>query len=519
MPSKLQTSIIKSLGLWLLFGLLAGCASALKPVKHDPALAKGLAPDSFFTEQAEKHLSADLPDTGFLLLNTGRDAFTVRAALIESASRSIDAQYYIWNDDTSGRYLAGRLVAAAERGVTVRLLLDDINVAGNESLFAVLNGHPNIRVRIFNPARSRSGVGRFLSLILDFDRINRRMHNKTFVADGYAGIAGGRNIGDEYFDAHHTLNFRDRDVMALGPLVGEMTDNFEAYWNSQWSYPLEKIYQPQNPELAASTRSRLINETAQAQAFKATPPQGHETADALLEARFADLIQAPAKLVYDVPPEDPSGPADSPKQTAQALYRLVAEAESEILVESAYFVLADEQLENLREVVKPGLSVLAITNSLASNDLVTNHSAYARWREEMLQNGIELYELRPDARACKIWVGNEAACENGAVSLHSKAVVFDRDTLFIGSLNVNLRSIYLNGETVLIIQSPELAKAVGDDIRHSMTPENSWHVTLDDSGDLTWQSSDQQVDHEPDVGFWRRAKSRFLSWLPLEKYL
>ena len=519
MPSKLQTSLIKSLSLWLLLGLLAGCASSLKPVEHNPAMIKESVPDTFFTKQAEKHLSANQPDTGFLLLNTGRDAFIARAALIESASQSIDAQYYIWNDDNSGRYLAGRLVAAAERGVNVRLLLDDINVAGKESLFAVLNGHPNIHVRIFNPARSRSGVGRFLSLILDFDRINRRMHNKTFVADGYAGIAGGRNIGDEYFDEHPELNFRDRDVMALGPIVGDMADNFSAYWNSQWSYPLEQIYQPQPPELAASARSRLINETARAQAFKAIPPQGRDAAETFLEGRFADLTQAPAKLVYDEPPKDPEAPTDTPKLTAKALYGLVAQAETEILVESAYFVLADEQLEDLRDVVKPGLSILAITNSLASNDLVTNHSAYARWREEMLESGIELYELRPDAKGCEAWVSSQAACDNGAVSLHSKAVVFDQSTLFVGSLNVNLRSIYLNGETVLIIQSPEMAKAVAADIRHSMTPENSWQVTLDKGGDLLWRSSDQQVDHEPDVGFWRRAKSRFLSWLPLEKYL
>nr|WP_228258959.1 phospholipase D family protein [Marinobacter sp. JH2] len=505
--------------MWLLLGLLTGCSSALKPIEHDLVREKGPVPDTFFTKQAEKHLSANQPDTGFLLLNTGSDAFIVRAALIESARQSIDAQYYIWNDDNSGRYLAGRLVAAAERGVNVRLLLDDINVAGKESLFAVLNGHPNIQVRIFNPARSRSGVGRFLSLILDFDRINRRMHNKTFVADGYAGIAGGRNIGDEYFDEHPALNFRDRDVMALGPIVGDMTDNFSAYWNSQWSYPLEQIYQPQPPELAASARSRFINETAQAQAFKSIPPQGFDAAETFLEGRFADLTQAPAKLVYDEPPKDPNAPTDTPKLTAKALYDLVAQAETEILVESAYFVLADEQLEDLRDVVKPGLSILAITNSLASNDLVTNHSAYARWREEMLESGIELYELRPDAKGCKAWVSNEAACDNGAVSLHSKAVVFDQSTLFVGSLNVNLRSIYLNGETVLIIQSPEMAKTVAADIRHSMTPENSWQVTLDKGGDLLWRSSDQQVDHEPDVGFWRRAKSRFLSWLPLEKYL
>ncbi|MFO8142056.1 MAG: phospholipase D-like domain-containing protein [Marinobacter sp.] len=216
-------AFIARLGILFMLGFLAGCAHGLPPVDHGPVLALSSDAESFVMDQRRMQLDPDSPYSAFQLLDTGRAAFTVRAALIEVASHRIDAQYYIWNNDASGRYLAGRLVTAADRGVQVRLLLDDINVAGKESLFAMLEAHPNIDIRIFNPSPSRNGFGRWLSFITDFDRINRRMHNKTFVVDGEVGIAGGRNIGDEYFDEDPQLNFRDRDVLVLGPLAADMT--------------------------------------------------------------------------------------------------------------------------------------------------------------------------------------------------------------------------------------------------------------------------------------------------------
>ncbi|MDR9426467.1 MAG: phospholipase D-like domain-containing protein, partial [Marinobacter sp.] len=171
-----------------------------------------------------------------------QEAFLSRAALIEAAEHSIDAQYYIWSNDASGQYLAGRLLLAADRGIRVRLLLDDFNAEGIGELFAALGTHPNIHIRIFNPARSRNGWGRWVSFLMDFDRINRRMHNKTFVVDGAAGIVGGRNIGDEYFGFDTGRYFRDRDVLSLGPVVEGMTDNFQAYWNSRWAFPVSALY-------------------------------------------------------------------------------------------------------------------------------------------------------------------------------------------------------------------------------------------------------------------------------------
>ena len=498
--------------------LMTGCASALKPVDHEQDSGGTPVAGSFILEQSQKHLNADNGQSAFALLDSGRDAFLVRAALIEAASERIDAQYYIWNNDATGRYLASRLLAAADRGVQVRLLLDDINVAGQDALFAAIDTHPNIDVRIFNPVRARSGVGRLFSLAAHFDRSNRRMHNKAFIVDGEVGIAGGRNIGDEYFDEHQKKNSRDRDVIVLGPLAGELGSSFRAYWQNAWAYPVEQLYE-MSPAEADALQSRLKAETSGPLALNASPPRETTAAHGVLEGWFARMVQAQGELVFDPPPENPESGGDTPKPTATALYRLAEAAQSEILIESAYLILTDEQLDTHQGFGDPTLSVVAYTNSLATNDLITNHSGYARWRKAMLEHGIELYELRPDAPACWRWVADAAACRQGGVTLHSKAVVFDRETLFIGSFNVNLRSIYLNGETILIIHSPEMAQTVADDIRYAMAPENSWQVSLDENDDLIWQSGEERYDHEPQVGLWTRMKSRFLSWLPIAKYL
>ena len=470
--------------------------------------------DSFLQEQRQQHLDSQTGESGFALLNTGREAFLARAALIEVANHSIDAQYYIWNDDATGRYLAGRLLVAADRGVQVRLLLDDINLAGKEPLFARLDAHPNITVRVFNPVRARNGVSRLFALAANFDRINRRMHNKSFVVDGHAGIAGGRNIGDEYFDEDPLQNTRDRDILVLGPLADPLGDSFQAYWQDLWAYPLDQLH-----ELSPGDLPEVLEQSVERLALRTRPPAGEEAARKYLDQTFAGVIQAPAELVFDPPPENPEGPASTPKATARALYRLANAAETEILIESAYLILTDEELNGTSGLGNPDVSVTAFTNSLATNDLLTNHSGYARWRKAMLASGIDLYELRPDSPACRQWIADGVACGPGGLSLHSKAVVFDRKTLFVGSFNVNLRSIYLNGETVFIIHSPELARAVADDIDYATGPENSWRVSLDENGDLRWQAGDLMVGHEPDVGLWRRFQSGFLSWLPIAKYL
>lgn len=459
--------------------------------------------------------------SAFLILDTGSQAFEQRAALIEAAERSIDAQYYIWNSDVSGRYLARRLLLAADRGVRVRLLLDDINVAGRDAVLAALALHPNIQIRIYNPSAARAGLGKWLGFIADFQRLNRRMHNKTFVADAAFGIVGGRNIGDEYFDLHPHMNFRDRDVLAVGPVVRGMSANFDAYWNNAWAYAIEQLA----PDVAANHEAELRLAEARAAAVDTTglshmPVQGGVAARAALGQTLAQAVWAPAELVFDPPAADMHDGADRPRETAQALRRLVDASTSEILIESAYFILGDDQFEGVSQLRARGVRVAALTNSLASNDLTTNHSGYARRRGEMLAHGLALHELRPDAAACAVWIDNRGYCGQGLVSLHAKSVVFDRRTLYVGSFNVNLRSIYLNGETALIIHSPVLAERVARDIELAMAPQNSWQVTQDAEERLRWSTNGAAAwTHEPQTGVWRRFKSGLFSLLPLEKYL
>lgn len=509
-------------GGWLLvlMVLLTGCAGGLQPVTHSGVEEIVKNDDSFLSSQSRQRLAGTSGQSGFYLLDAGQDAFLYRAALIEAAEQSIDAQYYIWSSDVSGQYLAGRLLLAADRGVRVRLLLDDFNAEGIGELFAALDTHPNIQIRIFNPARSRSGWGRWVSFLMDFDRINRRMHNKTFVVDGAAGVVGGRNIGDEYFGFDQERYFRDRDVLALGPVVEGMTDNFLAYWNNRWAYPISTLYPDTLTDGDVSAVLGRLRQQADTQAGLPVPaPVDRAQGMSELADLFEQLTVAPGDLVFDSPFETMDEPAETPKRSARALQELAQAATREILIESAYLILTEEQWQALGAEDRPELQVAALTNSLASNDLVTNHAGYARWRPYMLRHGIRIHELRPDAEACRQWLRTDAVCSTGDVSLHSKSVVFDRETLVVGSFNVNLRSIYLNGETVLIIHSPELAERVAGDIRSVMEPRNSWEVVLDDSGDLQWRSGNESYTSEPTVGWWRRVKSRFLSWLPVEKYL
>lgn len=476
--------------------------------------------DTFLSDQSRQLLTGQGSQSGFYIQDAGHEAFLHRAALIEAAEQTIDAQYYIWSNDRSGRYLAGRLLRAADRGVRVRLLVDDFNAEGIGPLLMTLANHPNIRIRIFNPAKNRSGAGRWMSFILDFQRINRRMHNKTFVVDGAVGIVGGRNIGDEYFGLHHQRYFRDRDVVALGPVVEGMSGNFLAYWDSGWSYPVAELYPPEHSENETTTQLQdLRDETTEFTGVSMQPAVDPGQARVALDKLFSRMTLARGEVIFDPPFQTTEASGDSPKRSAVAVQRLARDAKYEVLIESAYLILTGEELEALERPAGSRVRIAALTNSLASNDLVTNHSGYARWREEMIAAGLDLYELRPDAGACLEWLENEDFCSSGDVSLHTKSLVFDRRTLVVGSFNVNLRSIYLNGETVLVIHSPELAKRVAGDIDSLMAPANSWRVVLDDSGELRWLGEGQEYTHEPTVGWWRRVMSRVLSWLPIEKYL
>lgn len=507
----------------ILFVILFTQACAQLPSQNASSLSYAFdrPEETRLGREVQPYLQNPLSGSGFYIQDTGRQAFLQRAALIEAAEQSIDAQYYIWNSDVSGTYLARRLLVAADRGVRVRLLLDDVNLDGRDTMFAALDQHPNIEISIYNPFAVRSGIGKWLSFITDFQRLNQRMHNKTFVVDGALGIMGGRNIGDEYFDLHPQVNFRDRDVLIAGPIVADLSANFDAFWNNSSSYPISQLEPDTVQEQGLNAQLDQIRATASDTAgLTRVPPQNSSSALEYMLQMLPGLTWAEGELVFDSPSVNTQEDPDSPQRSAEMLHQLVEQADKEILVESAYLILGDDQLDILKQIRARGVPVLALTNSLASNDLTTNHAGYARRRGGMLANGMELYELRPDAAACSSWVEMSDFCSNGAVSLHAKSVVFDRKTLYIGSFNINLRSIYLNSETILVIHSAQLAEQLAQDIEAAMAPENSWRVTRDADGQLLWSAGAKQIwTHEPATGFWRRFKSGLFSLLPMEKYL
>lgn len=498
--------------------LLGACGSLPSDIERAPSAAVDVSDRTTLGRLAIAQSGAHPGFSGFSLQESGRDAFVHRAALIEAAEYSIDAQYYIWNSDVSGRYLARRLLLAADRGVRVRLLLDDFNVAGRDEVLAALSSHPQIEIRIYNPFATREGPGKLLEAIGDFERVNRRMHNKTFVVDGAFGIVGGRNIGDEYFGLHRELNFLDRDILAVGPIVADISSNFDRYWNSSAAYPVGALvgnaWKPAKIEQAMAAARAMANETG---GLGCRPAQTKSAAHDVVAGWLPKLEWAQAELVFSDPVQQEMPDTDQPARTATRLGQLVASAQHEVLMESAYFILAEYHLEHIRQLTDRGVDVRAITNSLASNDLVGNHAGYARSRRGMLESGMRLYELRPDAQICARCAGNKEVCE-GKVSLHAKSMVIDREILYVGSFNLNLRSIYLNGETVLIVRSSHLAKAVADTIEKSLLPENSWAVAERADGAMHWTGSGGVYDHEPATGFWRRVKAALIGLLPIEKY-
>lgn len=500
-----------------LASILGGCASLPTEVERSASLAYAepalTTMGRLFAPAVDEHPGL----SGFAVLDTGSQALAARLAAIESAERAIDLQYYIWNSDRSGRHMAGRLLQAADRGVRVRVLLDDMNIGGRDAQLAALDLHPNIEVRIFNPIAGRTGAAKWFGILGDFSRLNRRMHNKTFIADGTLGIAGGRNIGDEYFDLHPETNFRDRDMLAIGPIVARIGANFDAYWNSEWAYPVAALLP--DPDTIA-TLDPLRAEVAALPGV--SMPSDRAAGMDHLRALLPQLIWAEAALVYDPPvPQDVSD-SDTLKPTARALGELTRAARKEVLIESAYLILALPQLEAMREMIERGVVLRALTNSLASNDVTVNHAGYARTRRAMLEHGLILHEFRPDAESCRQLVGEGDLCrEDGGFALHSKSMVIDREVLYVGSFNVNQRSAYLNSETALIVRSAPLAQQIADAIEHNMQPGNSWRVSLDEDGWVRWTSGREPATHlyqEPASSWWRRFKVGLISTFPLEKY-
>ncbi|MDX2320868.1 MAG: phospholipase D family protein, partial [Moritella sp.] len=499
--------------------MLAGCASLPEEIEHPPeplvtqsASTLSALIDSHKPEPTEPNQAQDQAAmSGILLLDSGWDALAQRLALIETAEHSIDIQYYIWNSDASGSYLASRVLAAADRGVKVRIMLDDINLNEREALLATLARHPQIAIRIFNPIPTRNGFTKWFNFMGDFSRLNRRMHNKSFTVDRALSIVGGRNIGDEYFDLADDINFRDRDVLVSGSVVNDIESSFGQYWNSQWSYPVNLLTDNLSKNSAEAVELTMLDEMPIPH-YKHYPalPTDNETAYQLLNNAMDELSWVQARFVFDRPVPIDVSDTNKPKLTANTLGELAIQADQEMLLESAYLIFDDRQLAAFQTLIDKGVQVKALTNSQASNDLVTNHSGYAARREDMLDSGIELFELKPDSSLCAASTKDLSKCAPiAAYGLHAKSAVFDRKIAVIGSFNYNLRSTYLNTESILIIENKAVAISLANDIEQAMNEDNSWSLDLED-GDIRWHSATESWESDPETSQWQRFKSGFL---------
>lgn len=499
----------------LLCGLLGGCAlPPLEPRSESQAYSQEETAETTLGKALVNERKANQGLSGVLTLTDARDAFAARMLMVEAAERSLDVQYYIWRDDITGTLLLDALLRAAERGVRVRLLLDDNGIPGLDHKLALLNSHPGIEVRLFNPFSVRSVKP--IGFVTHFSRANRRMHNKSFTADNQATIIGGRNIGDEYFDASEGVLFADLDVLAVGPVVAATSDDFDRYWASDSSYPLERIVPRPEPGV------RGLHEIAESLAK--TPGadvyvdalHGGDFIERLLDKRLA-FIWSETTLVSDDPAKG-LGEADDHQLLVSRLATLLDEPVSRVDLVSPYFVPTAAGVEVFTRMVERGIEVRILTNALEATDVAPVHAGYAKRRKALLEGGVSLYEMRLGADDDHPQEKAGPLGSSGS-SLHAKTFALDDERVFIGSFNFDPRSAKLNTEMGFIIESPALARAIGEAFDTSI-PANSYEVRLDGRGKLYWlerqDKTELRYQREPGTSLLQRIGVRVLAWLPIE---
>jgi cardiolipin synthase C len=467
----------------------------------------------FFGPAADKHPGL----SGFSLLSQGREAFIARLALADLAERSLDMQYYVWDGDTTGRIIVEHVMKAADRGVRVRLLVDDPFYKASDSVKASLDAHPNVEIRLFNPLTNRRWS--ILDFIFDFGRINRRMHNKLMVADNAAAIVGGRNIGDIYYGVNTIANYRDLDVLAAGPVVRDLSGVFDRYWNSPSTVPIAAIVGRAHD--AADLDAILIRLREAIAAADYPYPIDQDLAQLAAQgAEFRDnLVWAHGQIVADDP--ESIAPGKESTDVIEFIRGRIAQLKVELLVESPYFVLPARAQATVKALQERNVRVRVLTNSLASNDMLPAHSGYAKTRRRLLENGMELYELRPDTDAFR--PGWSLLSGRSRAALHAKAMAFDGEAVFIGSFNLDPRSAVINTEAGLYIESRELAKRLTAYMAAGVVSTNSYRVLLDPKGEIVWETEKdgQRVRYrdEPETGFRRRFVADLLKLLPIDSHL
>jgi|SRR5579863_502266 len=531
MRPRAGTPGVRALRLALLAcaAVLGGCVTLRTDYPRTPSSAIPPAFDTDSGRYVQGEVDRHPGKCGLRLLVNGTDALMSRIWLIDHARHSVDMQYFIFENDATGRLVSQRLLAAADRGVRVRLLLDDITLKNEDRLLGALGAHANIEVRVFNPFRTRapSLISKAVQFALEGRRLNRRMHNKSMMVDGFAAVIGGRNIGDAYFDASGESNFRDLDVLAIGPVVAEAEHAFDEYWNSNAAYPLQAYptmlddkadLAALRPELRGDLRA--FNQSDYAKAMVEEIPNG-PTGD-----RPGRWVWADATLLVDQPRKIAADHDEPWLRIGPKVRQAIDGAQKELLLITAYLVPSRRGVRYLTALERRGVAVSILTNSLASTDDPAAEAGYTRRRRALLEGGVQLYELRPSPGepARRITASRSA----GTSSLHAKAIVVDGHFVFIGSMNLDPRSKLLNTEMGVLVESPELAAQVEQFFQQAIAPGSAFHVQLERAGAgkpelLTWSWDEHgqimTTHKEPEVRPMRRLETDVLRLLPIEGLL
>lgn len=498
----------------LVLVLLAACTgpSLRKDIyKFDPTYASPPATEGILAEIASNVLETyGSEHSGFKLLDESYDSLALRLALIDSATTSLDIQTYLWYPDNTGRIILQRAVNAADRGVRVRLILDDLFTMGNDQLMYELQSHPNIAIRLFNPWKKRSTLARAGEIIAEMERLNTRMHDKLMIADGTAAVVGGRNIGDHYFGMSEAYNFHDLDLLGFGHIARQSNAMFDHFWNSEWVVSAVNLGTEHTEGLSDQQWEEFQSKNAAAEELEAFGVKAEDWTERLTQLA-PKLHPGTSYLIYD----EASGNAIT-QNVANQMFGFMDQAQKELLIANAYIIPGQPAIDFFQTLSDRGVRVAMLTNSLASHDVPAVNSHYEPWRDEIVGAGVELYELRADA-AIKSIV-DVPPVEGDFVGLHTKAVVVDGKKVFIGSMNFDPRSFNINTEAGAFVESPGLGEALVAVMERDMAPENAWQVLLNDDGKPYWVNSDETLSTQPARGGSQRVMNVIFKIFPKEQY-
>jgi putative cardiolipin synthase len=520
----------------LIVAVLSGCAS-LPPGSDFPKRSSSALAHPEGTRlgrQFENAAHENSGNSGFRIIPAGADGFLIRMQMINAAERTLDLQYFIFRGDNTGRLLTGAVLHAANRGVRVRVLIDDGETVAGDEQVAALTAHPSVEIRIFNPFayRGHTELFRAIEFMFNSSRLDYRMHNKLLVVDNAVALVGGRNIGDQYFQIAPESQLADDDVFAAGPIAQQLSATFDEYWNSALSIPVEALSDGKPSLIALNVHREILHDEKQQLKAEGVDYVKRvatgEPFDGMISGRLP-LIWAHAQVVFDSPDKKKVENGEAAGRLLQrALDKATIAVQSELLMVTPYLIPGKEGMQSFKDLRQRGVRVRVLTNSLESSIVLLAQSGYMQYRVPLLENGVELYEIRSLLGNTRGSGETKVISRYGNYSLHAKLFVFDRKKLFIGSMNFDQRSMHLNTEIGLMIDSPELAQQLAARFEAMVQPVNSYMLALrpNDAGgspSLVWHTQEGgkavEYDTEPARSVWQRIKVNILSLLPLDKEL